>query len=80
MSTLRTFDSNRGTERLGEMWTLSKGGRKVACTLLTHPLGWELVVRIDGDLWRSQVCKTESEVFDVAEQWKPDWQAKGWEV
>jgi hypothetical protein len=80
MSTLRTFDSYRGAERLGEMWTLSKSGRKVACVLLTHLLGWELVVRIDGDLWRSQVCKTESEVFDVAEQWKPDWLAKGWEV
>ncbi len=80
MSTLRVFDPYRGQEPLGNLWMLHKQKRTVVCSLTTHPLGWEVVARVDGELMRSEVCKKETQVFDLAEAWKPVWEAKGWTV
>jgi hypothetical protein len=43
---------------------------EAACRLVTHQLGWELRLEIAGSLQRSQVCRTQDEVLDTAEQWK----------
>jgi len=72
MPTLRAFDNFRGAEPLGALWTLHKQKRTAVCSLSTHPLGWEVTARVDGELMRSEVCKNEARVFDVAEAWKPE--------
>ena len=78
MTTLRRYDSFNKAESLGPIWTLHKGSRTVVCTLSTHPLGWELAALLDGELFQSQVCKTEPTVFDTAETWRAAWDSKGW--
>jgi hypothetical protein len=60
------------------MWTLAKGTRTAECVITTHPLGWELRVTLDGELVRSQVCKTETGTLDTSDGWRRDWRAKGW--
>jgi hypothetical protein len=77
--TLRAYDPFRRAETLGSMWTLRKGQRTVVCLLTTHPLGWELSARVDGELLRSEVCKLESQVFDTSTAWQRDWEAKRWQ-
>jgi hypothetical protein len=74
----RRFDSYRGMEPLGPMWTVTKNGRTAACSLATHVLGWELRILLDGELIRSEVCKTEPGVFDTSDGWRRDCEAKGW--
>jgi hypothetical protein len=75
---LRRYDSYRRIEPLGPMWTLTKNARTAACALATHPLGWELTIRLGGELVRSQVCKAETDVFETSDRWRRDWEAKGW--
>jgi hypothetical protein len=60
------------------VWTLRKGAWSVTCVLTTHVLGWELTVRVGDELVRSEVCKQQNAVFDVADAWKSQWTAKGW--
>jgi hypothetical protein len=60
------------------MWTVRKNGRTAACTLATHVLGWELRITLDGELVRSQVCKTETSTLDTSDGWRKDWEGRGW--
>jgi hypothetical protein len=78
MDALRPYDSFRGIEPLGQTWTLKKDARTADCALTTHPLGWELKVTLGDELVRSQVCKTETSVFDTSDEWRRQWEAKGW--
>jgi hypothetical protein len=53
--------------------------RQVArCTLVSHPLGWELRL-MTTDLLRSQVCRSSDEVLDIQESWKAAMIEKGWQ-
>jgi hypothetical protein len=79
MLTLRPYDTYRKTETLGEMWTLHKGARVARCTLRTHPMGWEIVAAVDGEMSQTQVCRTERAVFDTSDDWRGAWESKGWE-
>ena len=67
---------------LGETWRLRKsdcdGQREAVCRLFSHQLGWELRVEVGSELRRSQVCKTEAEVFETYETWKAVMLEKGW--
>ena len=48
------------------------------CRLMSHQLGWELRLEIDGDLQRSAVCRSQDEILDTIEQWKAAMIEKGW--
>jgi hypothetical protein len=41
----------------GDAWVLRKADKTARCSLVTHPLGWELRL-ITTDLLRSQVCRS----------------------
>ena len=58
----------------------SRGDRTFngVCRLMSHELGWELRLEIDGDLQRSAVCRSQDEILDTMEQWKAAMMAKGW--
>lgn len=45
---------------------------------MSHQLGWELRLEIDGDLRRSEVCRSADEVLTVSEHWKAAMCEKGW--
>ena len=56
---------------------LRKGDKVARCSLVTHPLGWELRL-ITTDLLRSQVCRSAEEILTTGEQWKAAMVEKGW--
>lgn len=76
MSVLRRYDDR--PEQLGDLWTLQRSSDVLICTLRTHLLGWELVVRINGELSRSKVCKSETDVFDTSDNWRDAFVMNGW--
>jgi hypothetical protein len=67
---------------LGEGFRLRKDrdGRKLeaVCWLGTHELGWELVLNINGNLQRSEVCRSRDEVLDRTESWRAALVERGW--
>jgi hypothetical protein len=67
---------------LGEGFRVRKDrcGRQLEaiCWLRTHPLGWELVLNVNGSLQRSQVCRSNDEVLDLTERWKSMRVESGW--
>lgn len=67
---------------LGDIFRLHKdiSGRSVdaICRLVPHPLGWELRLEMAGALQRSQVCRSQEEIFDTSDQWKAALLEKGW--
>ena len=62
------------------VFRLTRGGRVLVCELSTHPLGWALRASDGGDLPRTQVCKTEEEVFATTAAWKQAALDAGWTV
>jgi hypothetical protein len=62
---------------LGDEWTLRKNDKMARCTLVTHPLGWELRL-MTTDLLRSQVCRSSDEILDTVESWKAAMLEGGW--
>lgn len=50
----------------------------MTCALASHQLGWELRLAIGADFYRSEVCRTEPSVFEVAEAWRMEAEGKGW--
>lgn len=75
---LQRYDHFRGPQRLGDVWTLHRGAIALRCSLATHSLGWELRLTAGSAFSRSQVCKSEREVFDLRDGWKAEALAKGW--
>ena len=65
---------------LGEVFTLTKSGRRAVCELWSHQFGWELRLYVgqQTEIVQSQVCRTEDDVFIVGEAWKAEMTAKGW--
>lgn len=74
---LQKYDYYKGPQKLGELWTLARGTLTMRCTLATHAHGWELRLGA-GNFSRVEVCRTESDVFGLADGWKAEAQAKGW--
>lgn len=65
----------------GDVFRLVKGDRRLVCRLFTHQFGWELRCEVNnGDMVRTQVCRTEQEVFDTFALWKTNLQGRGWQV
>jgi hypothetical protein len=75
---LRSYDSGRGAEPLGEMWCLEKGAQTMLCQLHTHPQGWELVAVLNGRVERIEVCHTQTAVWEVSKSWRDALQKNGW--
>ena len=62
---------------LDDVWTLRKRNHVVQCKLFTHPFGWELRLEV-GELFMTQVCKSDREIEDVFAAWKAAMILKGW--
>jgi hypothetical protein len=69
-----------GTLReLAELFALKKGNnRRARAVIVTHPLGLELRLTINGDLVRSQVFRDDGALLDEGDQWKAAMTEKGW--
>ena len=80
MLTLRPYSESRKVEILGDLWSMTRKGSSLRVQLRTHPLGWELLAFVGVEMHRSQVAKTESDVFDLSGQWQAEAIAKGWSV
>jgi hypothetical protein len=65
--------------QLSNVWTMKKDRRAIQCVLYSHQFGWELRMSLAQTLVRSQVCRSEEEVFTTQEQWKATMQTKGWQ-
>jgi len=63
--------------RLGNVWTLQKRNHVVQCMLFTHQLGWEFRLEV-GELFMTQVCKSDREIEDVSAGWRDAMIQKGW--
>ena len=74
MQVLQRPDWDGEPVEMGETLRLHKqrcGRRLVAiCRLRTHTLGWELMLELDGDLHRSQVCRSQDDVLTRSERWR----------
>jgi len=55
-----------------------KGTHTAECELYAHELGWELRLLINGELSRSQVCRSQDDLLDMQEEWKSALRQKGW--
>lgn len=64
----------RGVTRRRSLSIIRKENAR--CTLVTHPLGWELRL-MTPDLLRSQVCRSSEEILDTHEKWKAALAEKG---
>ena len=51
---------------------MDRGGKRLeaVCALLTHQLGFELRLNINGELRRSQLCRSTDEVLSLTDRWK----------
>ena len=76
--TLDRYDYYRGPKQLPDEWTVSRQQLKMRCALSTHRLGWELRLTAGANFLRSQVCKTQREVFDTSAAWKAEAIGQGW--
>jgi len=77
-SGLMRYNPVHGVQNMGNVWTLTKGEKRLVCTLHTHRMGWELRVWYGPELVRSQVCKTHDEVLSTPERWKATALTDGW--
>jgi len=65
---------------VGELWKLTKGSRVAVCTLSNHPIGAEIRCDVDGDLRQSQAGRDGLALLDLANEWKRQFQKKGWKA
>ena len=77
-SGLVRYDFYRGPQQLGSMWTVNRDGLEMRCAIATHRVGWELRLYSGKNFLRSQVCKSEEEVFRVSDAWNLEARSKGW--
>jgi len=76
------FWNNADPERLPDAWRLTKvKGEQTftaVCQVWAVELGWDLRLFIDGELMKSQVCRSGGEMVDRAEYWRAAFEVKGW--
>jgi hypothetical protein len=74
VATLQREHWNGQPTHLGDLFRVSKtrGDKhlEAVCCLLSHQLGWELRLEVNGDLQRSEVCRSQDEVWSTSEQWE----------
>ena len=75
---LLSYATHRGPQRLGDVWSLSRGPLTIRCGLSTHPAGWELRLTAGDNSFRSKICETEQEIQTISGAWRAEARAKGW--
>ena len=79
---LQRLDCHGDAKNIGDCFLLHKeaDGRQIhaVCQLWSHQFGWELRLVIDGGVNRTQVCRTQEEVFDTYEDWKRSMIERDW--
>jgi hypothetical protein len=78
VTTLRPYDPVRRVQILGDLWKATKNDRTLTVEVRTHPMGWELRALVGLEIHRSEVCKTEPDVFTTSDAWRTEAKAKGW--
>jgi hypothetical protein len=76
---LQRYSFYAGPRNLGEMWTLTRAPATIVCVLSTHSLGWELRLMNGSRALRTQVCRSESEVFTTSDAWMAQAKATGYQ-
>ena len=76
-STLQRAVWNGKPEQVGIAWTLKKRQHVVQCVVFSHQFGWELRLEV-GELFMTQVCRSDSEIQQVAARWCDAMVEKGW--
>jgi hypothetical protein len=68
----------------GHLFRLHKqrGERRLdaICRLMSHQFGWEVVLDVNGELQRSQVCQSQDDVLSTGEQWRAGMIEAGWDA
>lgn len=77
-ASLRRYDHYAGPQRIGDLWTLTRGTATLRCHLSTHARGWELRLTSGANFLRSHVCRAEDEVFSTSQAWETEAKGKGW--
>ena len=77
-SALQKYDYYKGPQKLGDMWTLTRGALTMRCALATHAHGWEIRLTAGSAFSRTHVCKTQTDVFATSDAWKAEAAAQGW--
>jgi hypothetical protein len=71
-----------GPADLGEGFKLHKlrNGRKLeaVCWLRSHEFGFELLLTIDGNFQRTEVCRSTDEALNKTESWRAALVDRGW--
>jgi hypothetical protein len=50
------------------------------CRLMSHQFGWEVILDVNGELQRSEVCRSQDEALTTADQWKAAMIENAWVV
>jgi hypothetical protein len=79
-SGLKRYDYYQGPQALGDLWTATRAGLTLRCACATHRLGWELRLGVGKNVSRTQVCRSETEVFSVSDEWEAEAGRQGWTV
>ena len=65
---------------LGTLWTLQKDTRTARCRVVTHPLGLEIRVAIDGHLVSSRVFRESAKLIKQSRVSREVFEQDGWRV
>lgn len=74
---LPKYDYYKGPQKLPDLWTRSRGTLTMRCAISTHAHGWELKLTAGG-FSRTEICRTQNDVFTVADAWATEAGTKGW--
>jgi hypothetical protein len=81
-ATLQREHWNGQSTHLGDLFRVTKirGDKTLSavCRLVTHQLGWEVRLELNGDLQRSEVFRSQDDVLTACETWKAAMLEKGW--
>jgi hypothetical protein len=77
-TTLARYVYYQGPQKLGDLWTLTRGALTMRCALVTHAHGWEIKLTAGSGFSRVEVCKSQREVFDTSDAWRAEATSKGW--
>lgn len=61
-----------------ELWRLTKNKRSLVCFARSTQLGPEILVLLDGDLLRSELCRPPTDSGEVARDLRRGAERNGW--
>jgi hypothetical protein len=78
VSILKRFEWDGTARELFSPWSLVKDDRTARCRAVTHPIGWELRLEIDGEVIRAKAhADDEPMILDIP-AWCEDMLGEGW--